>query len=704
MTLNDYLRLCLALIIWLGGCLMVAFAQDNTQDLPLAEPAIRLIATYDQGAVLLRWAPTNPEAWRDGIRYGYRVERQPLRIDQAPHPERFESLAQPLIQVWSIEDFAAERMRQPDNTYLLAAAECIHGELNTAPANQGLAEMLPLADALNHKFASNLLAADLNFTAAEASGLGLRDEAVEEGQQYLYRVYIAYDRPDAGNQSAYERVACQADAYPPFIPEISGITEAEGRVNLHWQRATHDAHFSAYRVETSFDGETFEPVNAIPYVHALGEDERLQTDHITYALNTPNGEERYYRLRGITPFGQWSPPSAVVKATARDRTPPSSPEAVRSQTEYDRVRISWQQPTGDSDLVGFRVQRTLEYRGEFTPLHTGLLPVGTTEFVDERPNLVGVGYYQVVAVDLVGNERASVVVSGFVEDHQPPASPVGLQGEIDEESVVRLSWAANAEPDVAGYHVYLANAPTDLFVKVSTQPLSTARFKDTISLKTLTETVCYRVTAIDRRGNYSPFSKTLTLERPDQVPPRAPVFQQARQLGGQVQLTWQTSTSRDVVKQLLYRKTSHSDWLLLRELTPRQAQFTDEEVTEGCSYQYQLMAEDERGLRSAPAFPVSCELAPPAVPTLTSLEATRSEQGIELSWELPGEKVSRLIIYRSTAEGSLQTLTFVEREATFFMDISVRTDQAYTYAIRCVTADGRKGPLSEPLEVKVDKL
>lgn len=85
-------------------------------------------------------------------------------------------------------------------------------------------------------------------------------------------------------------------------------------------------------------------------------------------------------------------------------------------------------------------------------------------------------------------------------DTAPPATPNGLAG-ASEPSGVRVRWAANSEPDLAGYHVYRAFAAGSFFTRLTATATVTPEYVDTGAPDTLA--VWYSVSAVDASGNES---------------------------------------------------------------------------------------------------------------------------------------------------------------------------------------------------------
>jgi hypothetical protein len=87
-------------------------------------------------------------------------------------------------------------------------------------------------------------------------------------------------------------------------------------------------------------------------------------------------------------------------------------------------------------------------------------------------------------------------------DTTPPVAPVGTDVAGDTH-LVRVSWAANAEPDLAGYNVYSSSAEEGPFGQVNEDLLLCPWCYHS---PTPMEITYYVVTAVDESGNESAYS------------------------------------------------------------------------------------------------------------------------------------------------------------------------------------------------------
>jgi fibronectin type 3 domain-containing protein len=84
-------------------------------------------------------------------------------------------------------------------------------------------------------------------------------------------------------------------------------------------------------------------------------------------------------------------------------------------------------------------------------------------------------------------------------DTFPPAPPKGLSA-VSTAGAINLIWEANAEADLAGYHVLRAQLPDTRLIRVTSTPIQDASFLDNVQPGAR---FVYAVTAVDKAGNIS---------------------------------------------------------------------------------------------------------------------------------------------------------------------------------------------------------
>ncbi len=205
--------------------------------------------------------------------------------------------------------------------------------------------------------------------------------------------------------------------------------------------------------------------------------------------------------------------SNVVRATILDVSAP--PTNLQARTTEKAVELSWSAPSQTlaghpvSSLPAYRV-----YRGEKAQAGAVKVLGETPSSTYPDPNFqFGHSYtYKVVAIFKQGGQIAQSEESLPVEitpaDIFPPATPTRLSA-VCAAQVVELIWAANTEPDLAGYNVYRREEPSQP-QRINQELVPTPVFHD--SRVEPGHTYFYRVTAVDLANNESPPSEETRLE------------------------------------------------------------------------------------------------------------------------------------------------------------------------------------------------
>ncbi|MDP4216417.1 MAG: hypothetical protein Q8927_09460, partial [Bacteroidota bacterium] len=537
-----------------------------------------------------------------------------------------------------------------------------------------------------------LMNADMHPKIAAGMGWRWEDSTAAPGREYVYMLII----PASGTHAAdtVSTMVSSREAYkrPDMLPVAA--MPWDRTVTLYWNKRMAAQLFGSYFIERSDDGgQHFHRLNKLPYF-SNGKNGGKE-DWIQYTDSIPrNYMIYYYRVVGLTAFGETSLPSSPVKASGLDKTAPGSPLNVRAENiGGSQVRISWQKPVLEKDLAGYLVGRGHSAEGPFFPLDTVLLSPERQNTIDPSAVAWDENFYIVAAIDTAGNTVRSLPAYVIMKDTIPPAAPVGLRGKIDSNGRVQLRWLANKEPDVEGYNVYVSNNAAQAFYAITPKHIRDTSFADSITLKSLTRHVYYRVCAFDRAGNPGSYSDILTLTRPDIVPPVPPVFNRLLITDSSVTVQWAPSSSEDVAWQTIWRREKNAAaWTRLDSLSKDKFIFIDRGVERLKVYQYSLRAIDSSGLSSEFAFPLEARIYDNGRrKEIDELKVNITpDRQIRLFWtyNLPDRLHVRFIIYRNYNDGGLEMYKNIPGEQSVFTDNRLPGPGNYQYAVKVVTDDG----------------
>lgn len=664
---------------------------------------IRVMAKAYGDSIVLRWAPSAPGAWQMLNKTGYQV----LRMEKNSADGKWKTLNAQPIMPRSLEGM--KKTLDRNNKYAAIAAQALYGKSVTTTKNGMAPGITQSSDDLNNRFALALQSADYSAPVAEAIGLRWTDKQVVAGEAYVYRIVPAKTIPNLNLQFSTLVVVNQKEgsSKPEGLMAFGGDRKAE----LQWPRHQPEA-YTGYQVEISDDGKNYRSLHESPYYTSLPDTASLPQDsmllqltgllqvhHVLIDSLRKNYQPYYYRIRGINAFGEWSAYSDPVVISGRDLTPPSSillgtPEVITNRS----MKLTWLKPLKEADLKGFYVYRSRQVDGGFTLLHPQLLSTDATSFTDASPFEHGPNFYMIAAVDTAGNQNPSLPVMGVLPDTTAPEEPKGLEGNIDREGLVHLNWKMNSEEDIKGYKVYFAHERNQPFTQITLYPTSANQFTDSITLKTLTKKIYYRVVAVDQNNNHSEYSDVLELKKPDIIPPTPPIILDATIIPGAAQLQFSNSASKDAIHYLVMRKEAGADWKQISRIVHSEKtegfSFSDTTIRHGILYEYAGKTVDEDGLTSELSTPVKLQLrGAEMLPAISFTKAVYDAQqgAVVLQWNYNSGEPFYFVIYRSLAGAPLERYRTLEKGSREWKDLqAMEIEKGYRYAIQAVYQNNSK--------------
>ena len=661
---------------------------------------LALIAKYYGDSAVLRWGFDAPFAWTEIDKAGFIIERVELDKNNKPLNDAYQKVA--VVKSWSLEEFKNNAPRT--DSMAMVAAQCLYGKPKNTDNPTGDLDLSTAASQSENKLRFAQIAADLSPVAAEGLGWRWVDRNVKPNRKYIYRLHTPLPKS----------LFFQADSTGFILPtdNVESLTPPQGFTSenfesnaiLNW---AHSVEYTAYLIEKSGDGKSFLPAVKKPYIAFKG-----KNNSEVYFKDSleQNYKPYYYRVRGLSPFGEKSAWSEVQILKGRDLTPPPIPDLTKAVVERSskRVDLEWQIPfdVKRTDLKGFYIAYSKDLDHPFVKITKTLLPVMVKQYTFTWDKKQNAGYYKVIAVDTAGNESASHFKYVFLNDLDPPSKPQGLIGKIDSTGKVKISWAKPIEDDVKGYIVQFANALDHPFVGRSKGVVEDTIFTDSITLHTLTEKIYYRIAAVDLNENVSDFSNILALKKPDIIKPVPPNFYDYRATDSTIFLAWHPSQSEDAVKQRLYRKLANGTdtWKVIAEMDNTKNTFTDKPPTVDL-YAYSIEAEDDDGLRSLQNDPIFLKIVDDKklkmMPQLAAVFDEKTKT-VHLSWQFAASQKINYLLYRAVDDLPLQHIKTIAGETRSFDDAKVVVGTKYRYAIKAIENNERESKLSDAVKVLVN--
>lgn len=664
------------------------------------EAEIKILSRVQKDKILLRWAASTASAWKKTNTTGFLLEKYVLFRDGKRLPN--------LEKVWQKHIKSAplntwQKIVEQDNNAAIIA-QALYGEsfFVNGGNNTQLADIYNLVNEIEQRFSFSLLAAEMNFEAAKKAGWGYIDTEVKENETYVYRIKAAISSKK--NEIKGNSVIASIKKYEtlPVPIDFQGIF-GDKKVTLTWEYQLLKKIYTSYSLERSEDGKNFKPLSNEPLVN-LNNKPNAPAKRMFYIDTLANNNKTYYyRVHGITSFGEKGNYSKIVLGKGQPilaYTPRITDTKFTSK--LDEAIISWEFPKeGEKVIQKFKIIASPKDNGNYVTVADNVLPTKRTYTLSK---LNASNYVKVVAIGKdLKQQKSSFSVLVQLQDIIPPVVPIDLEGKIDSLGIVRFSWKKNEEKDLLGYRIFRGFTKEEEPSQITVSPIGQNKYLDTVGVKNLNAKVYYQVVAVDKRFNHSQKSKVLVLEKPDFIPPTAPVFSNYNIEEGKIKLYWIRSSEEEVTH-VLSRKniTDNLAWKTVLTTKDTITKFIDTSPKSNTVYRYAIKAIDKANLSSLPSSPLTIKSASESISTgIKGLNyiVNRETNQIEIFWRFSKYKVAEYTIYKQLKEKSPSIWKVLPGVIKKVVDKEVSPNETYIYHIRASLVNGAYSKI-KTIEIK----
>ena len=476
---------------------------------------------------------------------------------------------------------------------------------------------------------------------------------------------------------------------------------------IKWNAVEVADGYSGFWIEKSMDSLNYKRLNDVPAIFFKSQDEKDKQfmDYVDTLVE--EGQAYFYRVQGINHFGDLGEVSNVVRVYI----PRSLSGECRIDTVYAdgfhrhiKGRFLFHTDSDIGNLKEFALYSSDSLNFGYEKIQV-IAPVRNTYSFDAMSKLLTGDrqHYKVAAVSQDSDTTWSYPQYFFTLDQEPPEKPVGLAGEISDSGVVFLRWNPNTDGDIRGYRVFMANDLKEEFVEVTKDFVEDSLFMDTLPLRNLTSEVYYKIAAVDRNYNNSDYSDWVLLLKPDTIAPVPCVFTNYTVTDSGVVLSWINSTSSDVKQNKLVRidVDGRTDSIWSWQLNSY-THFVDSIGLMPGQLTYFIQTHDEvPNYARSQYLSVQYELGYRASPDLLKAEVDRKSKQIVLTWEVKGEELYSVDIYRSFNDEPLKLIASVlEKFESGYKDVYLQINNTYTYKIKATYKSGVSSRISDSVSVK----
>jgi len=638
-------------------------------------------ARAQKDKILIRWAVNSPIEWQKANKKGFIITRSTVLRDGIVLSKPEKTLLTPKPLLPEPLDSWLDLVQKDNNAAIIA--QSLYGDsFEVSAAKEGdLSKIVNMADEINQRYTFALYAADMSFSSALKAGWGYIDENVKKNEVYAYQVSV-FESPKV-KESSY-MIGLKDYSVLPAPTDFIAIPD-DKKVLLSWDYETFKRIYTSYMVEKSTDGINFSPIATTPLVNLNDKDEHPSKS--MYYIDTLSVNEKvyHYRLYGITSFGEKGELTKTITATGVSAVVTPARLVDYNIINSNEVNLEWDYPKeAEGFIQGYEINLADNDKGPYKVVTKIISP--SERKLNYKENLFPSNYFTISVVGKNNQRLTSQSMLVQPVDSIPPAKPIGLEGIIDSLGVVRLKWKPNLEKDLRGYRILKANNTGEEFVDIYHQSYVGNDYQDSVSLKMTNNKVYYRIAAEDMRFNISDPSEILVLDKPDKIPPAAPIFKDYDNKDGKVKLKWIRSYSEDVVGYSLRRREKGQEkWIEIKQINDTIQEYTDDRVENKKIYQYAILAKDKSNLWSSldhSTITINVlDFTPVKVINFLQGLPDRENKKIVLSWDYVKNKskILGVSIYKNT-KGTPPTLWRELNNNVFTLeDKNLKINQEYEY-------------------------
>lgn len=531
--------------------------------------------------------------------------------------------------------------------------------------------------------------------------LGIRydDLTAVVGKEYQYKVTII--NPSGEKDLAVSR-SLKIENYMPIPPPQNIVTKnGNKKVSFKWT-AEPDSYFGVHIYRKTNDTGMFRRVTKDPII--LSKTKNKKNEEVYGEEFYIDGKLKphtnyFYQLEAIDFFGSASVPSKPILISLKDLDPPKSPDSVYNLLDGKKVTITWKKKNKEEDLRGFNIYRTTKNDTDFRKLNKTPVSIKDSVFIDQAPRF-GSYMYAVSCIDEDSNETVSNPFHIKVYDNEPPLKPENITIQADSGRLI-LSWDKNKEDDLNGYLVYrtINKNTEDTYVKLTPDPISATTYTDVLA-KNIKNKFLYKVVAVDKSLNRSPYSEFAVSRMPDVTPPDMPfiktIFLNDKE---QVIVEWLPNVEPDLMGYCIYRKYVTDSSASFKKLNTKildriVLRYTDRSVKESGTYEYYIEAIDSTDNASKNSNHLKFKYKTTEEETVLSISEFRAnyntrQKQVILKWKLKNESICKgAVVYKmKPGENSFEPIGGLVNE-TVHSDSNIEPGQNYSYQLRVYDQKG----------------
>ncbi|MCX7816437.1 MAG: hypothetical protein N2317_02845 [Syntrophales bacterium] len=534
------------------------------------------------------------------------------------------------------------------------------------------------------------------------------DENVERNKTYYYKI-----RPISiqGVTGEYSNIVT-AETAPSPNPPVILLTESHVKsITITWSPnpmpSDDPLQLKGYKIYRSKveEGPYQEIGNIMGRDVGLGLDTALdKLLRVSYTdRNLADGEDYYYKITAYNEKGIESDFSKALKGTT---IPPV--EGLSAKGDMIReIEVTWNN-LNYPYIKGYYVYRSTSPDSGFIKIKRLDAPstdVKKIVYMDKEGLADATRYYyRVTAFETPDTETTPSITVSAITKGKPPV-PTGFTAVSGLVKKVELSWTPLTDPDVEGYILFRSRDRSGKFLEVKRirgREVSSYTDEEEGSSK-LEDGVTYHyvLKSFNKVAVESDISNVVSATtKPKPVKPKGLKAESGKVR--MIPLHWEPNPEKDIAVYHIYRTEEKiGNHFNLIAKVKNKTSYVDQELKDGRTYRYRILAEDKDELKSEYSEEVVATTKPRPEPP-KPISGTIKNGFIEVRWQHGKEK--DIVGYNIYEKGFLRVELLAQglKDTIYKDERPLKKGKERTYVVTAVDADGLESDLSEDIVVKRD--
>lgn len=449
-------------------------------------------------------------------------------------------------------------------------------------------------------------------------------------------------------------------------------------VTLSWDSGRINSFFNVYR---KLDNESsFRRMNKnsiyVPALNTAGKRE------IFMDTTLKDNQEASYKVKKVDFFGTEVFESAIVEAkkTIVKKIDPLYDISVYNTDKKKTIR--WEKR---KDALGYNVYTSEKYNSKAVKVNKKL--ISNNFYFDRNFKVNKNSFYYVTVVTKNGESSPSAKILSYAKDVSAPKAPKHLIFNV-KAGEVNLSWDEVKDNGLIGYRIYVSmDQDAKEWARLEKYEIKDNKYTHSKSKAHSRFHYYYKISAVDKKFNESPFSNVVKVKLPDVIAPKQPLIKSYKTYENKIVFNWQEIHDYDLSHYNLYVQEGKNFVKLNKE--PLTITYFE---LQNLKYQglrkYLITAVDKSGNESSKQEHSLIRSLDLTAPKIENIKYVQKYKNLYISFDVNDKDYNGFEVFRSTLENkNFVNISSFKRNKSF-INKNINKNRKYFYYIKVYDKSG----------------